>query len=352
MKRLFSLVLFLAAVAGAALFVLTAVKNNAKADFRVAFLDASVDNRRAVFEEFIDKLGAQKILEMLEEKYPLCHDEAHGLGRVVFSRTRDIAESIEVCRDGCTGACFHGVLMEAFGDDKQQITNDERQGDEDRHIRLSEVRAEAAELCESSQVLDFHSKGKCVHGVGHAFSYLSGYKIPEALEACKVFGDKRLEFYCAGGVFMEYEGVYGSRDLVSESLHYPCDKYGSRYPAACYPHKVPHLVKKLDSKENLIEECLKLDGFYKTGCFHGLGYQYNLEVQANPARVKLICPGGSLIDQKACLYGAIIKIAEINPERGPEVCGFFEGEKKEFCEETFRQGPYSLERDFSLFFEL
>ena len=47
----------------------------------------------------------------------------------------------------------------------------------------------------------------------------------------------------------------------------------------------------------------------------------------------------------------MIKIAEINPERGSEICGFLEGEKKEFCEETFKQGPYSLERDFSLFFK-
>ncbi len=334
-------------------FFVKARENRLEEDFRVAFGNVSTPNRRVVFEESFDKLGADKIMTILEKEYPLCHDEAHDLGRVVFDRTRDIAESIQICRDGCTGACFHGVLMEAFNGDKaietrDIVNNGKENGDE--HVWLDGVKEKAATLCDEDQVLAFHRKGKCAHGVGHAFSNLSGYRIPEALEACKVFGDKRLEFYCAGGVFMEYEGVWGSRDLASESLHYPCDIYGSEYPAACYPHKVPHILKKLGARENLIQECLKLGGFYKTACFNGLGYQYNLEVQENPERIKSICLGGSQDDQKACLYGAIIKIAEINPERNVEVCGFLAGERKEFCETTFRQGPYSSERDFSLFF--
>ncbi|TSC81669.1 MAG: hypothetical protein G01um101420_915 [Parcubacteria group bacterium Gr01-1014_20] len=330
------------------LFFVKARENRLEENFRVAFESTSASNHRAVFEKSFDKLGAEKIMKILEGEYPLCHDQAHDLGRVVFGRTRDIAESIQICKDGCTGACFHGVLMEAFSSDKRQETSDKENGD--GHVWLDDIKEKAAELCDSSQVLDFHSKGKCVHGVGHAFSYLSGYKIPEALQACRVFGDKRFEFYCAGGVFMEYEGARGDRDLASESLHYPCDKYGGEYPAACYPHKVPYILKELGSKESLILECLKLDGFSKTACFNGLGYQYNLGVDKNPRLIAQLCNDGSLNDQRACLYGAVIKIAEINPGRRAEICGFLEGEKREFCEDTFREGPYSLERDFSLFF--
>lgn len=331
-----------------AFFFVKARENRLEEDFRVAFENTAISTRRVVFEESFKKLGAEKIMKILEEEYPLCHDQAHDLGKMIFAETKDLAESIQICRDGCTGGCFHGVLMEALGGIGSQVSNVTSVSD--GHVWLSEIKMKAAELCDDDRVLAFHRKGKCVHGVGHAFSYLSRYKIPEALQACKVFQDKRLEFYCAGGVFMEYEGVYGSRDLALEPLHFPCDRYAADFPAACYPHKVPHILKKLGARENLIGECLKLNRSYKTACFNGLGYQYNLEVQENPERIKSICRDGSLENQKACLYGAIIKIAEISPERGTEVCGFLEDEKRDFCEETFKHGPYSLDRDFSLFF--
>lgn len=62
-------------------------------------------------------IGPSRILDVLETD-PFCHDKGHNLGRVVFNTCGNLAESIQICENRCTGACYHGALMQYFQDIK------------------------------------------------------------------------------------------------------------------------------------------------------------------------------------------------------------------------------------------
>lgn len=317
-------------------------ENHLIGKFRTEILSVAAAYHREVYETYLEKLGPEKILDNLEESYPLCHSEAHDLGRVIFERAKDFADSLEACRDRCSGGCFHGVLMEAFKG--YRVERDE--GD---HISLDEFKNKINTLCDDPQVLAIHRKGKCVHGVGHAAAYVANYDLAKALSYCRVYKDKRLDFYCAGGVFMEYEGIRGWGDVATKSLHYPCDTF-TEFPASCYPHKMRYLLTRVGNRQAAIQECLALDGFREIGCFQGLGYTYALDVERNPRFLAAICEYGPAEAQKGCLYGAIIKLSETDPEKALTACGYLEGERRVFCEETIEQGAYYLERSFDRYF--
>ena len=49
-----------------------------------------------------------------------------------------------------------------------------------------------------------YSPGDCAHGVGHALMWLADYDVQPALDACKLFVEPPLAYYCATGAYMEY----------------------------------------------------------------------------------------------------------------------------------------------------
>lgn len=340
MRKTFKIGVVLALLFAAGYIFFVSSENRALAKFRTAFMNAATQYRREVFEEHFDKLGARPMLMVLEEEFSLCHSQAHDLGRVLFAQTKDFVASIEICRDGCTGGCFHGVLMEAFGALKENSSKEE-------HIWAEDVVTKMNDVCNDSSVLAIHRKGKCVHGIGHVLSFLTNYDIQKSLDLCARFEDTPLEFYCAGGVFMEYSA--GVKDARDRAPHYPCDTF-TKFPGACYPFVMEKLVRALGSRDAVEKECLALYGFMRAGCFRGFGILYNVDIESNPQLISRACRSGTLADQKVCIEGAIIKLTEVDEEKALAVCEYLEGDRRSYCEEVVRFGAYSLERSFDLYF--
>src|SRR3989344_3287984 len=230
--------------------------------FLTEFSRTKLADRRAVFERHLAAVGAPGILDTLEGRYPLCHSQAHELGKVIFAESGELTEAIETCRERCTGGCFHGVLMEAFSSLASST-------DAEGHLELGDVKTAMRELCQSELVTAIHREGKCTHGAGHALAFVSGYNLSEALASCELFGDRRLEYYCAGGVFMEYDIAYGAAEARGRPLHYPCDTH-TEFPSACYAYKAKHLMAALQTPEAYAAECMGLERFSRLGCFRGL----------------------------------------------------------------------------------
>lgn len=261
-------------------------QRDAKAEFINRFARIPKNERRVFYETYREKLSTASMLGAIEHVYPFCHSEAHDLGKIVYRETLDVADAIERCRDVCGGGCFHGVLMEAFSEASEKSL------DEEGHVELAQAQKHATEFCEDTQVPRFHKKGKCVHGMGHALAFLADYNLARALDACKLFGDRVLEFYCSGGVFMEYDMVFGERNMQEKPLHYPCDTF-TEFPSACYTYKAKRFKEKFGSSQKVAAECMKLDGFLSLGCFRGLGFAYIGEVISSPSRIVEICQFGS-----------------------------------------------------------
>lgn len=66
-----------------------------------------------ILTQYYQLIGPSRILDVLE-KDPFCHDRGHNLGRVVFNSCKNLGDSISICGNRCTGACYHGALMQYF----------------------------------------------------------------------------------------------------------------------------------------------------------------------------------------------------------------------------------------------
>jgi hypothetical protein len=145
---------------------------NLRSRFLSDYLSAPTTEKRAVFKRYLSSLGADGILDMLEMN-PLCHTEAHDLGKEVFARLRALAPAMQVCANRCTSGCFHGILTQAF-------LGGAGAEDPSRHLTLEEMKPKVNALCSNPALANAFEAGNCAHGVGHAILIMSGYDLGAA----------------------------------------------------------------------------------------------------------------------------------------------------------------------------
>ncbi len=297
----------------------------------------TITNKRALYEEFIDVIGANGILDGIEKVYSGCHSQAHDAGKVIFARAKDISTALRICGDACYTGCMHGVLMEVFkgaeGDD------------EDHHVDIDKLKPMLRDIClTNAEMTSSYGPGECAHGVGHSVMFLSGYLIPDALAACASFDDKKMEYYCADGAYMEY---LTAKDASDKSLFHPCDSFA--YPATCMRTKVGLVGKKLDKVGlDLVAECKKLEGRVRLGCFHGIGTSHAKIFVLGKLHIKDVCVG-SHDEQVACIEGAGEFMGKYFPENAESVCSELNSDLKNVCLTAGKHKLYSLDKDLSLY---
>lgn len=340
---------------GAALlgwWVYTSPAREARA-FLSDFNQAPTLDKRAVFSSYYDSLGPAGILDALEQEFPLCHGQAHDLGKVVYERSQDLNGSIVTCRDRCSSGCFHGVLMEAFQDVAVEEPNDEHPpGEEDVHVRLEDLRAKIEQTCSLDEVTSVHPPGRCAHGLGHALMFLAEYDIPTALEYCGLFSDRRMEYYCNGGAFMEYDLIWGRQDFTNgKALHYPCDTY-TEFPAACYFYRMSYLLRIRGGVDKVAQECLTLPRYSRLGCLRGLGLSQITALNQTPGQLAKVCSAGDTDDQKACIEGAVERWSDFDTPAPRVACQSLTGDElKQWCEAAADRGGFKLDKSFDLIFD-
>jgi len=309
-----------------------------------------------LFEKYIHLIGANGVLDFLEEKFPLCHSQAHDIVRVIFSKIGEIGPSLRACGTRCTSGCMHGILIEAFRElsDSSQPKDEHSDLEFDAHIDAEVVKDNVNSICNSTEFTKVHKIGNCAHGVGHAFMLLSDYKASKAVEYCSYFESKPLRFYCASGANMEYVTVKGNE--VMKSQDFSCKEY-SEFPAACYRYKVIFLFSSLKASgkkptiKMLAEECLKLTNLSRLGCFYGMGFAYLNSIYSNTSYLKEVCSFGNADDKEVCIEGTIEKLADYNETRALEACQYLEGNNKRVCVKAAKGGMYRLDKSFRLYFK-
>ncbi|MDO8594168.1 MAG: hypothetical protein Q7R93_01495 [bacterium] len=292
-----------------------------------------------VFDSYYSVLGPRSMLASVETTFPYCHSEAHDLGKIILTKTEDMNQSIELCGYGCTGGCFHGVLMKEFG---------AADGD---HTTLEDVQDKIRTVCDlpATVAKNPNKEGNCPHGVGHALELLADYDLKKALSYCKLFPSRPLEYYCATGVFMEYDLKYASVDTVEKPLLYPCDIY-TEFPTACLRYKTYHLKLAL-GLEGLQKECLSLTGRMRLGCFYGVGFSSVQDIYRDPASLAKICGVGTIDDQKMCIEAISEDVTEFDADVSKQACDSLPDSLKGFCREGLEREYYSIHKDFRSYFE-
>lgn len=318
---------------------------------RAKFLEAlkksgrTTRGKRELYEKHIDVIGANGILDVMQELWPKCHSEAHALGAEIQERVQDITVGLQVCRDGCYSGCMHGILMEAFSAARDP-------NDPEGHVNTDLARPMMNDLCAKNAVMTAsYSPGDCAHGVGHALMFLVEYDIPEALSLCEEFDLPAMDYYCATGAYMQYMGEREKQDAKERSILYPCDTYA--YPAACARYKMVHVLRRhLREKRlitELVSECEKLTGKFRLGCFHGLGNGAMGRIRSGKLHISDVCLSGSPEDQFVCIEGAMERMAKYHRERAQKVCAELEGKNRKTCLAAVERGMYDLEKDLTLY---
>ncbi len=310
----------------------------------VAKLRNSTKNKRPLFEEYIDVIGANGILDGIENVWPKCHDEAHDLGKVIYSKVKNIGLGLRVCADRCYSGCMHGVLMEAFS----SIKSDDSEG----HIEPSILKSSMNDICYSNkEMTSSYSPGDCAHGVGHALMYLTNYNIPEAIDSCKLFEDSHMAYYCATGAYMEYVIENDEEDAKTKPFMYPCDSFD--YPAACARYKLVYVAFRhynAEKKpEELLQECKKFEGKYRIGCYHGLGNAHMSYFVTDKFKIGDICLLVDGDERWACIDGAMERMSKYYKPKALAVCNDLKDKDKQDCLDAVERGMYNMEKDLSMY---
>jgi hypothetical protein len=298
---------------------------------------------RQLVETYLPVIGANGALDGIESVWPLCHSEAHTLGKVVFARVRDIGVGLHVCADRCNSGCMHGVLMEAFTTIGKASPH---------HLDMAVLRPAINDLCQNNPAMTAsYSPGDCAHGVGHALMHLAGYDVPQAVTACESNKSPSLVYYCATGAYMEYVTERDPQDARTHSFLYPCDE--NPYPAACARYKMVHVVRRHyaagKTTEDLRRLCSSLTGAVRRGCFHGLGNAHMGLIGAGKIGIRAVCLGLSEAEEFVCIDGAMERMAKFQPDRAARVCDQLDGKNKATCLDAVSRKMYDMKKDLSLY---
>ena len=302
-------------------------------------------DQRRLYEEYLKVIGANGILDGIEKVWPKCHSEAHDLGKVIFAQVHDVGNSLRVCADRCFSGCMHGVLMGAFAGAMEK-------SHPDGHVDLAVIKRSMNDLCyENPEMRSSHSLGDCAHGVGHALMFVTKYNIPEAVKACAEFPDRAMEYYCATGAYMEYVYERDAEDAKNQGFYYPCDT--AYYPTACLRYKMVvisrrHYEAKRTTQE-LVQQCEKLPGKFRLGCFHGLGNAHMWPIAFRAIPIREVCGHGTDNERFMCIEGAMETMGTYHQQRALAVCEELEGKDRQTCLAAVERRLYHIKKDFSLY---
>ena len=321
----------------------------ARREFEQSFHTADAPHTRALYEQFLPRIGANGIGQALETIRPFCHGEAHELGRLIFSKLRDVGTSLESCADTCSSGCMHGVLMEFFADG--------RHGDGPSHqhsaqLTTAAVAARIPTFCESPALTRMYPPGDCAHGVGHAAMFLSNYDVSAGIDLCERFPSHGLRYYCATGAYMEYWSNPQSRsDHPIDDASLPCDK--TRYPAACFRYVMNNPIRRRFANAGTLEtpdqHCARLEGKYRLGCFHGIGFAQTLTIARGWTTLAKVCGLGSREDETVCIEGAMERLGKFSPDIAAERCKPLTDWRRGVCQAAASRKMYDLNKSFAMY---
>lgn len=295
-----------------------------------------------IYDAWIDRIGANGILDGIHQLRPACHSEAHDLGKVIHARLQSIGDSLRACDRRCHSGCMHGVLMAAF---TEMCSVDGR-------LKL-ELLAPAIEvLCMAEpQMRADYDFGDCAHGVGHALMFLADYSVPVAIAACGGFRDERMRYYCATGAYMEYVTDGHADQTLAEASFYPCDTHP--YPAACARYLMPRFLSLLaedgNTASHLYRMCQRQEGKRRVGCYHGIGNATSELVGRGTLSIADVCGGLGRDEEQVCIEGVMERMSRYAPGWAQRVCAQLEGPSREICDRATRGGMYRMDREPRLY---
>ena len=302
----------------------------------------------ALYERFLPRIGANGLRDGIQTVLPACHDEGHDLGKLIFSKLRDVGASLESCGDACKSGCMHGVLMQFFAGGKPM---DPSSHEHTAQLTAGDIAGQIPTFCDSPALTSRYSPGDCAHGVGHAAMFLSRYDIPAGIDLCERFPSYALRYYCATGAYMEYRITKSPADYPVHGGLYPCTT--APYPAACFRYVMTNTIQRHFARggtvQTLQQQCTALSGKYRLGCFHGIGSALEPNVLRGFIPVGVACGIGSRDDQTVCIDGAMERLAKFEPTIAAARCETLKDWRRGVCQAAASRKLYDMTKSFALY---
>lgn len=275
--------------------------------FVSAYDAADQTGREAVAAKYLSTLSSSDMIAALERQDPLCHSAAHPLGREIYRETQSLPEALRMCGSGCSYGCFHGVLMQMFSTQSDNLAG-ALTGESDGDIFAQIIRS-VPTFCARSDVSSVVVPWICLHGIGHVIMYLSHNDIPHALAVCGTLPNATEASICAGGAFMEFIRDDANKDAVARQDFYPCSIYPA-YAKPCFVYKGQPMDAVFGSAQSAIAACKRdAPSGELLACIRGAAVGgATLDMLHKPHGLDPMCGGLAGVELAACIDGAVTSV--------------------------------------------
>jgi hypothetical protein len=230
-----------------------------------------------------------------------CHPVSHAIGRETMVLTKTIDAAFAACDLTCQSGCYHGA-MERFL---------RGEADDAEHISLAEVQKKAVGAC--NPALPMRLRFQCLHGLGHAVDYYTGYQLRPSLKVCDAVSDDGwTRTSCYGGVFMENIVAVepSKRDVSPTDYHYPCSAVDAQYKSECYVMQTSRMTEMGLPPPRIFEEC-RTAGEYRYACLQSLGRDLSNGARVGkPREVSALCELGKDEELRSCTRGVVYPLVD------------------------------------------
>ena len=264
---------------------------------------SATDQRIRIINSYWDRMASAKIFADMEA-LSLRREEAQHVGRLVYRRQNDFANSLRVCGRHLDGSCFEGVLLEVFKDtpvithmhestDGWQSWLETVSTSRGGNVALEQWIGQADQICDGLTEYTGYAKFNCTHGFGHLLVQFKQGNIAESLRACSIFPNEQRQFNCWTGVFMD------------------------------------HFIR---AKAPERHECNDYADPQGRACFDGFGKKFSRQILENPSLIEIVCGNirSNEDHRNACIIGTLLRVYQT--QKGGEVCDFLQDESaRVFC---------------------
>lgn len=220
-------------------------------------------------EELVNEYSTSEILGALYDydQHFSCHGFIHYVGRALYFKYGNIWQPYSEIDFTCHGGAYHGVI-EAYLSEREGSWED-IEGEE-----ILEVCSDSFKKSDRNPVQIFN---ECLHGMGHAFMFLSDSDLPKSLDYCDRLADIGNRETCYGGAFMENSTSstnveHPSAWLSADDKFYPCSILPESQLNQCYLYQANYWIKESNYDwTGVFKNCAELWGSWRDYCHLGIG---------------------------------------------------------------------------------
>lgn len=269
---------------------------------------------RTILEPHLRDQGPRAILaelDALQGEHAVyrahCHNMAHELGRLWVAHGRTIGAGFHEGSHTCHNGFYHGMLEPAFLEEAAYEGGIV-------HVAPDVIRPRVPGIC-TPEALGTESRRlqfQCLHGLGHAVVFATGYRLEVALDICDALPDAWDRTSCHGGAVMEnITGVERDfRMLKRGDPHYPCSILKEQYRGSCYLMQTSWMLEDGMGWEEIIAAC-RAAGPHRLACFQSLGRDLSPRSrESGPRDYAPICARLPSEERSACVRGAVAALAD------------------------------------------